>query len=685
MLHDQGDRRLVELVPVRSSEASAIIESDPLSFDQTRRVMDGLLRARDTKEVCSVLADEVRRVTGFNRVVVYRFEPNWDGVIDAESRDELLDSFLGMRFPAADIPSQARDLFARVVVRAIHDSHDTGSPLRHVGGDPCDPLDQSDAMLRAPSPVHTEYLRNMGVRASVTVAIRRSDGQLWGLVAGHHASARWTDAATRAWCRLVGDLAGVQIAARIDEQTRKTVADIEALRGPLIQAMGPRGGVADGISAVLPEIISCLGADGGAFVDPDHVAMHGHAPPEVGAIEFATWVRDQHPEDIWTTRHLGSTAPIDGNAFAGVLVIDLGSAAVGSILLFRHEVAEDVSWAGAEQAIHSARSSTLKRLEPRGSFAVWRTQLQGHSREWAPDVMRGARRLRIMLVDQILIESRNRVAALEEDVLDQTRELRSRNEALREFTYVASHDLQEPIRKILSFCDLLIDDLGEDLSAAAAEDVEYIVDGARRMSRLISDLLALSRAGRDGVVFDRVDMNDVIDEAVGNVSQLIESKEVRIVRPDVPVVHADRTMLVQLYQNLIANAAKFSDRQNTEVRCTMDLVDGEVVFGVKDQGIGFDPTFAEQIFGTFRRLHTKEEYPGSGVGLSICRRVVEVHGGRIWAETDGEGTGAWFRFVLGNRIPSDEKSADSSTRASRDGGGEMSDGGGPGDEMAMDP
>jgi PAS domain S-box-containing protein len=225
-------------------------------------------------------------------------------------------------------------------------------------------------------------------------------------------------------------------------------------------------------------------------------------------------------------------------------------------------------------------------------------------------------------------------------------ELARINAELDEFTFVASHDLQEPLRKLLAFSDWLRRDLGEGRPPRVEQDLDFIVDAVNRMQGLVQDLLALSRAGRTSLSRQRVDLAAMAKQALGNLDVAVREKRAQIESDPLPEAWGDPTMLTQLYQNLIGNALKFSGPRPSQIRLTAREENGEWVFGVEDNGIGLKPEYAEQIFQPFKRLHGRGKYEGSGIGLSICRKVVERHGGHIWVESE-EGRGAHFRFTLG--------------------------------------
>ncbi|WP_445148088.1 sensor histidine kinase [Baekduia sp. Peel2402] len=233
---------------------------------------------------------------------------------------------------------------------------------------------------------------------------------------------------------------------------------------------------------------------------------------------------------------------------------------------------------------------------------------------------------------------------------EQTVDLQRSNAELEQFAYVASHDLQEPLRKVASFTGMLQHRYQGQLDERADQYIEFAVDGAKRMQVLINDLLAFSRVGRVGTEQSLVEFDDVAADAVKNLGAAIEESGARIdIQPDLPVVRGDRSLLSALLQNLIGNAIKFSDEGTTpEVKVRTVRGEKDYVFTVSDNGIGIAPRYADRIFVIFQRLHPKEDFSGTGIGLAMCRKIVEFHGGHIWLDGDesAEQSGATFHFTL---------------------------------------
>jgi PAS domain S-box-containing protein len=227
----------------------------------------------------------------------------------------------------------------------------------------------------------------------------------------------------------------------------------------------------------------------------------------------------------------------------------------------------------------------------------------------------------------------------------QTEELRRSNADLEQFAYVASHDLQEPLRMVASYAQLLARRYRGKLDGDADDFIGFVVDGAVRMQQLINDLLSFSRVGTRGKPFVATDCNTVLQQVLGNLEIAIAESGARVTSDPLPTLPADDVQLGQLLQNLLSNAIKFRGAEPPQVHIGAQRDAAGWVLSVADNGIGIDPKYAERIFVIFQRLHTKADYPGTGIGLAICKKIVERHGGRIWVESR-PGAGSTFQFSL---------------------------------------
>jgi signal transduction histidine kinase len=234
------------------------------------------------------------------------------------------------------------------------------------------------------------------------------------------------------------------------------------------------------------------------------------------------------------------------------------------------------------------------------------------------------------------------------DLSHKAGELERSNRELEQFAYVASHDLQEPLRKVASFCQMLESRYAAQLDDRARQYIAFAVDGAKRMQLLINELLTFSRVGQPGTALGPVDLNAVASEAVDRLDASITDTDAQVTIADLPTVVGDATLLTQLFQNLIANSIKFRRMDETPaIKITSERKENHWEFACKDNGIGIAPAHAERVFLIFQRLHPRDAYPGTGIGLALCRKIVDFHDGDIWLDTGGhKGSGTTIRWTL---------------------------------------
>jgi light-regulated signal transduction histidine kinase (bacteriophytochrome) len=248
---------------------------------------------------------------------------------------------------------------------------------------------------------------------------------------------------------------------------------------------------------------------------------------------------------------------------------------------------------------------------------------------------------------EVKVAERTKELAQTTDELKQTAsELSRSNAELQQFAYVASHDLQEPLRMVMSYLQLLSRRYKGKLDADADEFIHFAVDGASRMQGLINDLLAYSRVGTQGKPFEPTDCEAIVDRAITNLQITIQETGAVITREPMPRVMADPTQLTSLFQNLIGNAIKYRQKDRPpEVHLGVEQKDGDWMFFVRDNGIGIDQKYWDRVFVIFQRLHGRGEYEGTGIGLAVCKKIVERHGGHIWVDSE-PGRGSTFFFTM---------------------------------------
>ncbi|GAB2505603.1 GAF domain-containing protein [Lysobacter humi (ex Lee et al. 2017)] len=343
------------------------------------------------------VAAQVRQLTGYDRVMVYRFLHDGSGEVAAEARSEDMEPYLGLRYPASDIPPQARALYLRNRLRVIPDVDYVPVPIEPATTAAGSPLDLSQHALRSVSPVHLDYLRNMGVGASMSISII-AGGRLWGLIACHHRAPRLVPPVIRAAADLFGLFVSMRVAAAEQQRTMAHFEHAQQVRDALVRRLDQARDFEAALAAELPMLATSLGADGAALWSTSSWRTHGHVPDPRRVPGLIAWLQQQGTTAlVWSERAGDWASGVDGDAVAGVLAMRLGGD--DWLLLFRDEQVEHVRWAG-EPAKALVASDDGQRIAPRRSFAVWRESVRGRSVPWSDADRRGAVRLHQMLAEQ---------------------------------------------------------------------------------------------------------------------------------------------------------------------------------------------------------------------------------------------------------------------------------------------
>jgi two-component system, chemotaxis family, sensor kinase Cph1 len=604
--------------------------------------LEQLGRAEDLHGLCALAAGQVRELTGFNRVLIYRFTEAWDGVVVAEDGDGALPSYLGLRFPASDIPSQARELYRLNRVRIIPDAQYQPQPIRMAGAAPePEPLDLSASVLRSVSPVHLEYMRNMGTAASMSVSIL-VEGRLWGLISCHHATPRLVSLQVRNACDFLAQVTALQISAleRTSEASRRI--ELAAVQAELLARMARERQFTSGLALKPAAWLALAGATGAAAVVEGEVTAAGLTPERTQILDLIDWLNREEQSDVFCTHELGERFPPArgyADVASGVLALRTSQLHCSYVLWFRPEVIQEVTWGGDPR---KAVQETTGRLTPRTSFEQWKEKVRGRATPWESAVVETARAFRHAILNVVLRQAEERA--------ELAGELQRSNRELEAFSYSVSHDLRAPFRHIVGYAELL-QEREDRLDETSGRYVRSIRDSAISAARLVDDLLQFSKVGRATLSTGRVDMNKLVAEARRSLEPDLDGREIDWRLETLPPAFGDATMLRQVLVNLISNAAKYTrPRPKAQIAVYAESSGAETTYVVADNGVGFDMAYAGKLFGVFQRLHRAEEFEGTGIGLAIAQRVVERHGGRIWAEGAVD-RGASFRFALPRVTP----------------------------------
>jgi light-regulated signal transduction histidine kinase (bacteriophytochrome) len=587
----------------------------------------------------------IRGAFGYDRVMLYRFDADGHGEVVGEAKRDDLDPLLGLHYPATDIPPIARALYRTNGTRSIPD---VAHPNRQLRFRPAwqagRHLDLSRSHLRATSPIHIEYLRNMEVTASLSTPIFIA-GQLWGIVACHHYSGgRNPDHRDRSAANTLGRLIGKQLLEL--EMHDLALAEERSLHAEEAFIDGIR--VEDQYrlhflrnSSLVADLCPCDGAavivNGAPVIKTGLLPDHNHLAKLIAALAEV----DSHTTTA--TDSVTATWPglFDDSDFAGgVLSVPVSEVGQSHLLWFRRPVRQTVQWAGDPgQDALTERTDDQGRpvLGPRSSFARWSQVVDDRSEPWSPATLAMCERVR------------QRILKLE---LQHTAEVvEQSNRRFFQLTYAASHDLREPIRTQLNYLELLKDEVGGGDPNNVSHYLGRLTLAAGRMQSLVDDLLGYADMSHSPD-WQPVDLRQIVDEVVADLQAQIDASSAAVTVGQLPRLFGDPQHFRQLFQNLLSNALKYVDAGVVpHITVDAEISADTVTLRVVDNGIGISENHHDTIFDLFTRLHRKDQYPGTGIGLAIAKRVVEHLDGAIGVEsTPGQGSTFWARF---HRITAD--------------------------------
>ena len=602
--------------------------------------------ARSVAELCAAVSSEVRRITQFDRVLVYQFQPDGTGVVLGESRNDVFPSLQDHHFPASDIPAQARELYRINRLRIIPDASYRPVPLLPENNPRTgNPTDMSHCILRSVSPVHVEYMKNMGTESSMSVSVV-VDGMLWGLISCHHATARNVPYEVRSACDLLAQVFALQIANRNSSAETLLRVQQHQILTRLLAYMSAAEDFASGLADHFDDLLAFVGASGVAVVTESGCRMEGLTPTETQVRELVAWLFAKKSE-IYSTKHLsGDFEPAKQyvSHASGLLAVSISQVKPVMILWFRPEVIEAISWGGDPRNAKLNEASGGK-IHPRQSFETWRETVRSQAVPWIGSEVDAAVQLRSAVLG-IVLKNTEELAALSGELQRTNDELQRSNRELEAFSYSVSHDLRAPLRHIVGFAELLKEAATGALAPEDLKHADTIIESSEYAGKLVDNLLSFSRMGRTELLKSPIDLNLLVHEVRDSVMSEITDREIVWNLSLLPAVNGDVMMLRLAITNLFENAIKYTrDRDRAMIDVSYTEHDGMYVFSIKDNGVGFDMRFKDKLFGVFQRLHRWEDFEGTGIGLANVRRIVERHGGLAWAEGEPN-VGATFHFSL---------------------------------------
>lgn len=648
--HWSTDTCIIEFEPFPEDELSL-----PDLYNQTTNFVHLLEKSSGLQELCQAIAVETREIIGYDRVMVYRFDKDYNGEVFAESTRDDLESFLGLNYPHTDIPAQARELYMKNQLRLISDVDYTPVPIYKLDDETSTELDLGMCSLRSVSPMHTQYLNNMGVGATLTISLIHEQ-KLWGLIACHHYSTRVIPLHTRLAAKLQGNFLTSQIRVREVEEEHNISVEIskslEEASSKLVSLSR------DNFHELADDaLLKLANAQGVAIMVNGTIYTAGQVPSDDKIRELIQWLSYFSPSGTYHTSRLideyESAARLTATA-AGIIYHSLGKSSENCVIWFRPEVVQTVNWAGDP---NKSIEKNTNGLSPRKSFELWKEIRKNNSFAWRDAELLAASNFAYALQKQ------THLMHLTEEEMKYKRlndKLRKTNSELENMNWISTHDLKEPLRKIQIFASMILDDQANGLSETISKSISRMSQSASRMQTLINDIMSYSQLNNKREAFIDIDLNKVFDEIRNELKDEIAESGAEIIYENLPVVQGIKFQIDQLFINLLRNSLKFSrEGVAPQIRIDARYVDGFhtlendwidarfLLITLQDNGIGFSSEFNVSLFEVFKRLHNYEKYKGNGIGLAISRKIMENHDGYIFAEgKENEGATFYLYFPV---------------------------------------
>jgi light-regulated signal transduction histidine kinase (bacteriophytochrome) len=639
-------------VSIHKSHDIYVLEAEPKFADrekladvytQTIQFVTQMNNTSSLKDLCALVAEGTREITGYDRVMIYKFDEQYNGEVFAESCREDLEPFLGLHYPHTDIPVQARELYIKNQLRLIVDIDYKPVPIFTIDDNKENKnLDLSLSILRSTSPIHVEYLKNMGVGATLTISLIHHD-RLWGLIACHHYSKKNISPEIRLAAKLQGQFITSQIDIRQSndenvsaQRASLALEELTSLELPLSD---------DSLETIVntQEILNLCNASGVSVSTKDKIYKSALAPSDEYIKTLTEQITKQIQDKTFVTNKLSDYFSEIEHCpdFAGILYHSLDSHS--HIIWYRPETISEINWGGdPEKAIVKDNNG----LHPRNSFNIWKQIIKNQSNTWKQYEINTAIRYSHTLHNHLMLIM---LSKEEEKYRTQSEVLKETNSELENINWISTHDLQEPLRKIQMITSKMLTELDVIPLESIHSSLVRVSKSAGRMRILLEDILKFTRIKNSRDVLQKVDLNQILKTTSADMKENIKESKAVIKSENLPEVYAVSFLMRQLFLNIIQNSLKYASPDKSPVIKITASQEPEL-FGhlnkiychwvsFSDNGIGFEQKYAETIFKVFSRLHNQDEYTGSGIGLALCKKIMQTVGGNIEAVGKvGEGT-----------------------------------------------
>jgi len=609
-----------------------LLEFEPVTiqYDLQNKIgksVSEILSGKNLRSLLNNTAKEIKEIIHYDRVMVYKFLEDGHGEVIAEVKEEALEPFLGLHYPASDIPKQARELYKLNFTRIIADVNSTSAAIAALH-ESAAALDLSHSVLRAVSPIHIQYLKNMGVESSFSISLI-AHGELWGLIACHNYSPKFIDYKAREAAKLIGKIVSSALEYREDEEETEQNNNYQEAMNFLTQQLSKDESIVSSLSKQHYSIRDINAASGVAMVFEHEVTTIGETPDASQLRELFDWLKVTMNDSVYYTHRLPEVfnpakeyKKIGSGIIACILSKDLDE----MIVWFKPEQITAIKWAGNPDKPVMQSENGLMSLSPRNSFETFSESVENTAFKWTKNEISNVMKIREKIINAI-----NKKAG----------EIRLLNERLKRaydeldtFSYTISHDLRTPLTSIKSYTELVMVS-NKSLDEKGRMLLGRVVAGADKMGFLINEILKLARVGRAEIELEQLDMDKLIRESVTEVTAPFIHTNLEVVFGDLPPILGSFPLITQVFTNLISNAVKYSSHaENPKVFISGTEEGDDIVYKIEDNGIGIKVDHHDKVFELFKRMDNVKDIEGTGVGLAIVKRILEKHNARIWFESE---------------------------------------------------
>ena len=673
--HRTEEAVILELEPTNAESEVSFLSFQTLAGEAIAKMQS----TSNLIEFLHIVAEEVQKIIGFDRVMVYQFNQSGAGSVVSEVKREDLSPYLGLHYPATDIPAQARELYARGFLRFIPDMTaeavklvPTGNPTTHQH------LDLSYSVLRSFDPCCAQYHQNIGVKALLVISLIKEQ-KLWGLISCHHQTPKYISYEVQKMCEFLGQIVSSELAHKISHSEWDYKVKLKSLQSEFLESISQADNFIDAL--IKPEIrlLDLVSASGAAVCLDNEITLVGTTPHIDEVRVLIEWADIQVSDNLFSTDSLPKLYPkalIFKDTASGILLLRISQVRHYYILWFRPEVIQTVHWAGNPNESIQTQADGSITLSPRKSFEEWQETVRLTSLPWKACELESAIALSNAIVGIVLSKA--------DELAKINLELERSNRELASFAYAASHDLKEPLRGIYNFSTVLLEDYAQVLDDEGIEYLQTVVSLSVRMETLINALLRLSQLGQAQLQAQATELNELVSQVIEVFRASRHNSGLVDIRIpwSLPIVQCNRVLVNEVFSNLLVNAFKYNDKAEKwveigylgeETGSSEQQAGGEEllahahtqssipitpypqrgphlpqspIFYVRDNGIGIPQHHLKTIFRLFKRLHSQEKYGGgAGAGLAIVKKIVELHNGQIWVEST-VGVGSTFYFTL---------------------------------------